>query len=132
MASAQASDGPGMSLEIRKEAPTSLAVAGDETSCQGPSWLQLGFEMPTEEEALRALSVEISTHTPPLNNICFTNVYVASYLGGAIWDRAVHVESLSRMGEIGMEEASNSVGALLARVSLRLVSFSNFYFLFFQ
>lgn len=48
---------------------------GDEVPTEGsePSWLLLGFEMPTEEEALRELASEISTRTSALKNIHFTN-----------------------------------------------------------
>lgn len=91
----------------------------EEVGHQGPSWLQLGFEMPTEKEALRALEVEISNHTPPLNNIHFTNWYATSYIGGAILDRAADVESLSSMGEMGVDEATNRVGAIISRVSFK-------------
>lgn len=73
--------------------------------------------MPTEEEALRALASEISTRTPPLSNIRFTNRYAASFLGGAVLNRAADAESLASMGDIGVDEATNWVGALLARVS---------------
>lgn len=110
-----------MSLNIREEAPTTSAPAREGTSCQGPSWLQSGFVMPTDEEALRALVVEISACTPLLlNNILFTNMYATLYLGGAILDQTVDVESPSGMGEMGVDEATNRVGPLLPRVSSRL------------
>lgn len=87
---------------MRGKVPTiSTPTQEEEMGHQGPSWLQPGFVMPTEEEALWALAVEISDRTPPLNNICFTNWYVASYIGGAILDWAADIESLSSMGEGG-------------------------------
>lgn len=75
--------------------------------------------MPTEEEALRALAIEISNRTPPLNNIRFTNWYATSHIGGAILDRAADIKSLSSMGEMGVDEATNCVGALISRVSFK-------------
>lgn len=72
--------------------------------------------MPTEEESLRALVAEITTRTPPLHNLYFTNWYAASFLCGTILDRAADAESLALMGEMWVEEATNRVGALLARV----------------
>lgn len=73
--------------------------------------------MPTEEEALRALAYEILTRTPPLNNLRFTNRYVASFLGSAILDWAADTERLAGMDEMGVDEATNQIGALLAHVS---------------
>lgn len=107
-------------MEVRGEAPATSALDEvEEVGHQGPSWLQLGSEMSTEEEALRALAAEISNRTPPLNNIRFTNRYAASYIGGAILDRAADIESLSSMGEMGVDEATNRVGTLISRVSLK-------------
>lgn len=58
-------------MEVREEVPDFLPTVNDEVPLENSSlsWLQEGFEMPTEEEAMRALAVEISTKTPPLNNI---------------------------------------------------------------
>lgn len=107
-------------MEARVDEPSVPATGGDDEAPQedsDPSWLQPGFEMPTEEGALRELASEISTRTPPLNNIRFTNRYAASFIGGAVLNRAANVESLALMGEVGVDEATNRVGALLARVS---------------
>lgn len=75
------------SLEIREEDPVLTNEAKNEVPLEnsGPSWLRLGFEMPTEEEALRSLAAEIQEATPPLHNIRFTNGYAASYIGGPFW-----------------------------------------------
>lgn len=54
-----------------------------------------------QEEALRALSLKITSKTPPLSNILFTNIHAATYLGGAILNRVADSESLATMGEIG-------------------------------
>lgn len=84
-------------MEVREEVPTSSSTAAVEAPAEnsGPFWLQLGFVMPTEEEALRALAVENSNRTPLFNNIQFTNRYAASYIGGAILDRAADIKSLA-------------------------------------
>lgn len=90
-----------LSLEVQGEEPHfTLAAAGEEVPSEhfGPSWMQTGFEMPTEAEALRALSVEISHRTSLLDNIRCTNWFAASFLGGSILDRAADVESLETMG----------------------------------
>lgn len=55
--------------------------------------------MPTEAEALRDLADEITSRTPPINNIRFTNRFAASYLGGTILNRAEDVDSLASMGD---------------------------------
>lgn len=73
--------------------------------------------MPTEEEALRALAVEISNLYA--TNIQFTNLYAASYIAGVILDRAADIESLASMGEMGIDEATNCFGACILRVSFR-------------
>lgn len=108
-------------MEAREEVLSSTpATAADEapTMNSGPLWLQLGFEMPTEGEALRALSMEISNKTPSLDNILFTNRFAASFFGGSILDRAAGVESLATMGGMRVDDATIRVSALLARVSL--------------
>lgn len=62
-------------LEIQEFSESTLAALEDKKPAKnsGPSWLQLGFKMPTEAEALRDLVDEISSRTPLLNNIRFTN-----------------------------------------------------------
>lgn len=65
---------------------------------------------------MRALAVEIQNRTP-LRNIHFTNHYAASYIGRVILDGAADIESLEFMGEMGVDEATNRVGALISRVS---------------
>lgn len=60
--------------------------------------------------------VGVRNYPPPLTNIQFTNRYAASFIRGAILNRAADAESLASMGEMGVEEATNRVGALLARV----------------
>lgn len=123
--------GEHLPLEVIGAPSTPTSEAGDEAPKEdsGSSWLRPGFEMPTEEEVLRELATEITNRTPPLRNIRFTNWYVASFIGGAILNRAADVKSLVSMGEMGVDEATNRVGALLARVSR--LSFSTFFFLFF-
>lgn len=87
-------------LEVHGVLPTCAIKVRDEapTEGSGPSWLQLGFEMPIEEVALKELASEITRKTPPLNNICFTNRYAISFIGGAILNRAADVVSLASMG----------------------------------
>lgn len=101
------------------EPSTSAAGVGDEVPREdsSPSWLRSGFKVPTEEEALRELASEITEMTPPLRNIRFTNRYAAAFLGGAVLNRAADAESLASMGDMGVDEATNRVGALIARVS---------------
>lgn len=108
-----------LALEVQEEVPSIPAIeVGDEAPAEGsrPSWLQSGFEMRVEE-ALRELVSEISTKTPPLNNIHFTNRYTTSFISVAIFNRAGDVESLASMGKMRIDEVTNRVGALLARVS---------------
>lgn len=107
------------SLEAQTYVPSTLVGGAYEEALRedlGSSWLQLGFEIPTEEGVLRELPSEIPTRTPPFNNIRFTNRYAASFIGGAVLNRAADVESLATMGEIRVDETANRVGALLARV----------------
>lgn len=81
-------------LEVQEEVPpTPAAKVGDKVPIEGsrPSWLLPRFEIPTEEEALRELGLEISTRTPPLNNIRLTNRYAASFIGGAALNQAADV-----------------------------------------
>lgn len=105
--------------EASKSVPT-VAEAKRPTENSGLSWLQPGFEMPTKVEALRDLVDEISSRTPPLNNIRFTNRFTTSYLRGTILNRAVDVDSLASMSGMGMDEATNRVGSLLAQVLFKL------------
>lgn len=107
------------SVEVREEV---LGLAYEVTAdvpleIPGPSWLQLGFRMPTEEEALRSLAIEIEEATPPLCNIRFTNRFAASYIGGTILSQTEDIESLEAMGEMGVDEATNRVRVLISRVS---------------
>lgn len=67
--------------------------------------------MPTEEEALRSLVIEIQAATPPLRNVRFTNRYTTSYIGRVILDRVADIESLETMGEMDLEETTNLAGA---------------------
>lgn len=108
-------------MEVREEVPISSPATAVEVPAENfdPTWLQLGFEMPKEEEELRALAVEISNRTPSLNNIQFTNPYATSYIGSAILDRGTNIESLASMGEMGVDEATYCVGALISRASFR-------------
>lgn len=93
------------------------------------SWLQPRFELPTEEEALRALAYEITARTPPLNNLHFTNRNLASFLGSVILNRAADTEGLARMGEMEVDQANNQIGARLAWVSFCIAFFFQvFYF----
>lgn len=107
------------SVEVREEV---LGLASEVTAdvpleIPGPSWLQPGFRMPTEEETLRSLAAEIEEATPPLCNIRFTNRYAVSYIGGTILSQAKDIESLEAMGEMGVDEATNRVRVLISRVS---------------
>lgn len=106
-------------LEVQEETPESANAAVEveaPATSSGPSWLQPGFEIPMEEEALRNLADKITSRTPPLNNIRFTNRYAESYIGGSVLNRAADVESLASMSDLGVDEATNRVGALLAQV----------------
>lgn len=106
-------------MEVREEVPALASEASADVSMENPSisWLQLGFEMSTEEETLKSLAVEIDEATLPLRNIQFTNRYAASYIGGTIFSSAANIESLEAMGEMRVDEATNRVGALISRVS---------------
>lgn len=121
--------GRGLSLEAREEEVPALANEVEDTpplENVGPSWLWPEFVMPTEEEALRSLAVEIQEVAPPLCNVQFTNRYAASYIGRAILDQATDIESLKAMGEMGLEEATNRAEALISRVSFLLRRFGCF------
>lgn len=112
--------GEHLPLEAQADEPSTLVADADDKAPQedsGPSWLRPGFEMPNEEGALRELASEISNKTPPLTNICFTKWHAASFIRGAVLNRVANVESLVSMGEMGVDEVTNRVGALLARVS---------------
>lgn len=68
--------GEHLPLEAQADAPSTPAAGANDEAPQedsGPSWLRPEFEMPTEEGAQRELASEISTRTPPLSNIRFTN-----------------------------------------------------------
>lgn len=105
-------------LEMREDVPSTPVTEGEDGvgGHSSPSWLRSGVVMPIEEEALRELASKISNRTPPLRNLRFTNMYSASYLGGVILNWATDIESLAGMGEMGVDEETNRVGALLARV----------------
>lgn len=97
----------------------------------GPSWLQPGFTLPTEVEGFQALALEIIEKTPPLTNLRFNNPYIAALVGGAILERAHDPGSLAGMSEMSVEEATNCLGVLFARVSL-LFLLSSFFKFFFE
>lgn len=110
--------GDGLTLEVREDVPSTLVTEGKERveGDSGLSWLRSWFMMPTEEEALKEWESKISTRTPPLYNLHFTNRHAALYLWETILNHTAHVKSLAGMGEMGVDEAINRIGALLARV----------------
>lgn len=79
---------------------------------------------------LREFASEITERTPPLQNIRFTNRYIAAFLGGAVLNWAADAESLASMRDMGVDEATNWVGALLTRVSRPFLLLIFLHFLF--
>lgn len=69
-------------LEAPGEVVHTPSAAGGEVPLaeSGSSWLQPRFQLPTEEEALLVLSLEITNRTPPLHNLRFNNHYVVPTL----------------------------------------------------
>lgn len=85
------------------------------------SWMHPDFKMPTEKEDLKKLGNEIAVAAVPLRNLKFNDRLAASYIGLSGVERAADLDSYQVVKEMGADESSNRVGALLGRV--RLVTF---------